>query len=373
MKKKICIAITKGVWGGAQEYVYALATSLPKDTYDVCVICGEGNILPQKLTDAGIRTITIPTLKRDVFFIDDIISFFTLRRILLQEKPDILHLNSSKMGGIGSLVGRLLRIPRIIFTAHAWASNESRFSFISRFTFRILHYITVILSHHTIAVSHKTKRDISGLPFIAHKITVIHNGISDIDFLPKVEARQAIEGMARLSTNTEIIIGTISELHKNKGLDLLIDACTNLPQYASVYIIGEGEERKRLQGMIDGYNLNNKVFLVGQVPNARKYLKAFDVFTLTSRTEALPYCLLEAGLAQCAVIATQVGGIPEIIVHEENGILIRRNRDELVNALNDLLDQKDTRHNIGASLRNTILDKFSIEEMLRKVIDVYHR
>jgi glycosyltransferase involved in cell wall biosynthesis len=370
MKTKVCLAITKGVWGGAQEYVYTLATSLPRDTYDVCVICGEGRTLQDKLTSAGIKIINIPSLTRDIFFVNEIKSFFTLLTIIRRESPDILHLNSSKMGLLGGLVGRLIGVKKIIFTAHGWAFNESR-PWIVRKIFYYTQWLTVLLSHTTIAVSQKTKHDIRKLLWIKDKIKVIHNGIAPIDFVSKIDAREHVRQLVRLSHTTEIMIGTISELHPNKGLDLLIDACRNLPYNTSVYIIGDGEEKERLQEKIEGYELEHKVFLVGRVEEARRYLKAFDIFTLTSRTEALPYTLLEAGLAECAVIATRVGGIPEIITDEKTGLLIHRNIDEITHSITHLIENPEKRLHLGVNLRHDIETQFSVKQMLQKTTEIY--
>ncbi|MEI6843648.1 MAG: glycosyltransferase [bacterium] len=373
MRTKVCLAITKGVWGGAQEYVYTLATSLPKETYDVFVVCGEGNTLQSKLAEKNIKAYTIKTLKRDIFFLNEIKSFFALRYVLTKERPDILHLNSSKMGFMGGLVGRLLGIKKIIFTAHGWASNEKRFSFLSRKIFWLIHWWTIILCHKTIAVSEKTKKDALCMPFAGHKIVVIHNGVGNIDFLDRAVARQKLQEITRLAEHTEIIIGTISELHRNKDLDLLIDSCRNLPHNTSVYIIGEGEEREHLEELIDGFDLGHKVFLAGRIPDARKYLKAFDIFTLTSKTEALPYSILEAGLAGLPVVATKVGGISEVIEDRKNGILIHRDIGGLEKILHKLIENEDLRTSLGKALHETISKEFSVEQMLRKTEEIYFK
>ena len=370
-KIRVCLAITKGVWGGAQEYVYTLATSLPKDKFDVFVVCGEGNILQKKLEENGTRVYTIDSLKRDILFTQEIKSFLSLINIIRKEKPDVLHLNSSKIGFMGGIIGRIMFVPKIIFTTHGWAFNESRFSWIIRKFFYTIQWMTVLMSHKTIAVSYKTKKDTRGMFFADKKINVIHNGIGEINFLPKIEARNKLEAMARLSENTEVIIGTISELHHNKGLDLLIDSSRNLPFNASVYIIGEGEEREHLQELIDGFDLQHKVFLVGRVENAKEYLKAFDIFTLTSRTEALPYSILEAGMAECAVVATPVGGVPEIIEDNKNGILIHRNINEFEKVLKTLIENSEKRKSLGTNLCQTVSQNFSVKKMVAKTEQIY--
>ena len=362
-RKKIMFAITKGVWGGAQEYVFTLATSLPEDKYDVVVVCGEGETLQKNLTVRTIRTITIETLKRNISFVSEIKSFFNLLRIIKNEKPDVLHLNSSKMGLLGGIAGRIYKVPKIIFTCHGWAFNESR-PFIVRKVFLLLQWITVALSHITIAVSRKTKNDIEDLEFIRKKVFVIHNGIGKINFEEKNSARNKFAEI----TNTypkEIIIGTISELHKNKGLDYLISACKNLPLNVSVYIIGEGDEKDNLLEQTKKLGLQNKIHFTGRIDNIKTLLKAFDIFTLTSRTEALPYTILEAGMAGCSVIASRVGGIPEIIENGKSGIVIKSGDiSEISRALKYLIDKPQKRDEFGQSLKMTVEKEFSQDRMV---------
>ncbi len=124
LKKKILVVITKSNWGGAQRYVHDLARHLKED-FDITVACGGTGELVERLTALGIRTLTIPGLARDVHPMQDLAVCIRLGRIIKKERPDVLHLNSSKIGVIGAILGRLIGIKRIIFTAHGWAWNEA--------------------------------------------------------------------------------------------------------------------------------------------------------------------------------------------------------------------------------------------------------
>ncbi|PIR41028.1 MAG: glycosyltransferase family 1 protein, partial [Candidatus Yonathbacteria bacterium CG10_big_fil_rev_8_21_14_0_10_43_136] len=99
MKKKILFVITKSNFGGAQKYVFDLATGLPKDQFDVAVALGGSGILIQKLQAENIRVLPIFSLARDVNPLSDITTFFELWRMFRKEKPDVAHLNSAKAGG----------------------------------------------------------------------------------------------------------------------------------------------------------------------------------------------------------------------------------------------------------------------------------
>lgn len=368
-KLKILYVITKGNFGGAQRYVFDLSTNLPKEEFEVTVAMGEGDTLRERLEQSGIRTIKIMGLKRDINIFGEIISFFHLIKLFKEEKPDIIHLNSSKVGAIGALAGRLTKVPKIIFTGHGWAFNENR-NIISRSIIAFIHWFTIIATHTTIAVSKRIKDQISLFPFTENKISVIHNGIGSIDFLPKEDARSLLS-----DDKNGLWIGTISELHKNKGVDFIIKAFAKIRTQhpgAHLYVIGCGEEEKNLKSLVKEYSLESQIHLLGFRENASKYLKAFDIFTLTSRTEAFPYAPLEAGLAELPVVASRVGGVPEIISNKENGILVEPgNIFEIQFALHDLLSNEEKRLSYGKLLASKILKEFSFEEMLKKTIALY--
>lgn len=358
-KIKILYIITKSNFGGAQKYVYELATSAPKEKFEVVVALGGNGILKDKLESGEIRTIQIPNLENRISLTKDLQVLAYLLRIIKIEKPDIIHLNSSKIGVVGSFAG-LLSKTKTIFTAHAWAFNENR-SAISKFIFKIIYWKTILLSNKTIAVSNKTKDQVSKWPFVKNKITVIHNGVKEIKFFEKEESRN------RLKINrADIVLGTLSELHHIKGLDILIRAMKSLVEInpnIKLIVFGEGEERKKLEKLISKYTLEENIILLGFVKDAARYLKALDVFVLASRSEALSIAILEAGLANLPVVATKVGGIPEIITDKENGLLVEKeNPEELINAILELIKNKTERERLSNSLNKKVIEEFSFDK-----------
>jgi len=379
MKKKILYVITKGNFGGAQRYVFDMVTHIPKDLFEPVVVFGEGKTLGEKLTGAGVRTIAIPSLKRDVGIFSDIRAFFALLSVIKNEKPHIVHLNSSKAGLLGVLAVRVLNVfslstngykPKAIFTGHGWAFNEER-ALITKIIFYKLYWLIVMLSYKTIAVSERTKDQIAWMPFLKKKIYVVRNGIEAFDTLPKLDARKALA--PNLTEKTWI--GTISELHKSKGLDYLLKAFQNIPpKFANVslVVVGAGEEEKNLKSLVNELDLEHKVVFTGFIPDAKKYLSAFDIFTLTSRTEALPYAPLEAGLASLPIVASWAGGIPEIITNEESGLLVDvTNVEKLSGALEQLIVDETRRKTLGASLQGEVSKSFTLEQMITQTTHLY--
>ena len=369
-KKKILYVITKSNWGGAQRQVFDLATNLPEDKFETAVALGGGGLLKEKLDGAGIRTIAVETLGRDIKIFNDLISFFKIFQIIKKEKPDILHLHSSKVGFLGALIGRLLGIKKIIYTVHGWMFLEKQPQWWT-ITMRFFSWLTILLTHKTIAVSENDKNASADFIGVKNKITVIPNGINTINFLEKSEARKKILPNQK-TLDGEFWFGTIAELHKNKGLNFAIEALDkNLP--AVLVIVGEGEERKNLERLILERELQEKVFLVGQIDNTATLLKAFDVFLLPSTKEGMPYSILEAGAAGRPVIASNVGGLPEIITDMESGILVRAGRPaEIRKAMEFLINNPERRAAFGAALQSVVAEKFGLSKMLGQIETLYN-
>ncbi len=370
--RKILYCITKGNFGGAQRYVYDLATNINKIDYEVVVLCGEGEVLPKKLEDAHIRVIQVQSMQRDISIMKELKSFVELYKIFKQEKPDVIHLNSSKMGGSGAFIGRLVGIKNIIFTAHGFAFNEDR-SHISKQILLFFHWITILLTHKTIMVSDKTMKDIDYLPFMKQKLIKIYNGIdTGLDFYGKDEATRFLLKDKNISTVGKTILLSIGELHKNKGYDLFIPALKKVEKDFIYLIIGEGEERNNIERLIENNDLKDKVFLLGRIENAYRYIKAADVFVLPSRTEAFPYVLLESGLAGACILASNVGGIPEVIEDDYNGILFEvSSESDILHKVNLLMEDGAMRETFGNRVRDKVMKQFSLERMVEGTVGVY--
>ena len=394
-KTKIFYFITKGNFGGAQRYVFEMAKNLPKNNFDITVIMGEGRELREKLNRLGIRTIQLETLVRDIKIVADWKTFRLLFRIISQEKPDILHLNSSKAGGLGAFAGRLAKVPKIIFTIHGLAFNENRPSW-QKHLIKLGHWLSIILCHQVIVVAESLKKQIESWPRVKKKIIVIHNGLDTVKFFNRFVARNELlnyfppeirqlknKNVASQNMQTKFWIGTVSELHKNKGLDILIEAFagtvksmlgSSIGWSLVLVIIGDGDEKASLQKLIRDKRLEDRIFLLGRIPDARNYLNALDIFTLTSRTEALPYTILEAGAAGLPVVASDVGGISEIIPEPEYGILVPPgNVKEIEKSLLYLIKKPEYRKLAGANLKKRIQENFSIKKMVTETVGLYQK
>lgn len=374
MPKKVLFLITKSNWGGAQRYVYDLAVGLPKDKYEVEVACGGAGPLVDKLRATGVRVIPIPSLQRDISLGKEWLAFWETTDIIRHEKPDILHINSSKAGAYGALLGRLLRVRKIIFIAHGWAFNEDRPAW-QRIILKLGHWLTVLLSHQTIAVSEEVKRQLDW-PFASGKMTVVYNGRKLENLKSREEARAfLIKHEPRLQKYRDDFWSmTIAELHPIKRHDAVIKTMKEVVRlwpHTRHLIISGGQDEAYLKRLIVALELQDNVFLLGTIDEAAGYLKAADIFILASRSEAMPYAIIEACIAGLPIVATAVGGIPEVIENDKSGLLTKPlDNKSLFEAIFKLRKEEVLRGKLAAGATERAIH-FKFEDTLAKTIKVY--
>ena len=326
----ILYVVTQGEVGGAQKYVLQLAQAF----HGRIAMGTESDRLAMEAENAGIAVSRLYHLKRGISPLNDILALYDLVHLVKKTRPDIVHLNSSKAGFLGSLLPWFIDV-KIIYTAHGFVFNEPKnpitkwfLKWLERFSSRFRDYI-IAVSQYDMQTALEAKIIDPG------KISVVHNGIDEFILLNKTSARQYLG----LSTE-KAVVGTIANPYHNKGLDVLIKAASLLPleqrDFLQIGIIGEGKMRHLLERQIAKLGLQNVVKLLGHRELANHYLRAFDVFTLPSRKEGFPYALLEAMQAGLPIIATEVGGNSEALGGA--GILIPPNNPkQLANTISTLI------------------------------------
>lgn len=361
--QKVLLVITKSNWGGAQKYVYDIATELKRRGYNVVVAAGGNGEMIHRLQEASVPTRELTKLKNNMNPLGSMFAFFELISLFRHEQPDIVHINSSKAGLFGTVAGRLAFVPRIIFTAHGWPFNEERAPW-QRFILRKLMQLTVLFSHRTICVSDKTMQDLLS-PTVMRKCAIVHNGIRTISFKPSTSFYENFRTMRKERT----AIVSIGELHPSKGFDLALRYLSNLQDLSwEWFILGDGHHRLKLEGLIKQHDLSSRVHLMGHVSHAAEYLESFDLFFLPSRTEALAYVAIEALQSDLPIIASDVGGIPEVLAKDPGTTLIDIRNEKTIEVLREKLLTYPSRI---ASGRDELRKEFSLEQMINKTIEVY--
>jgi glycosyltransferase involved in cell wall biosynthesis len=330
-KQKIIYFITQSEWGGAQKYVFDLATNIDQNSYEVLIACGQGNgELTDRLTQKKFKTLRLKWTRRSINPFKDLLALIEIIKILKREKPEIVHLNSSKISILGSLSVKIaewlfgLEKIKIIYTAHGWVFNEPLAAWKKKF-YILAEKLTSNLKSKIITVS-----DYDFRQALKYKITTpeklfkIKNQINrpESNFLDKNLAREKIyqflkKNKSNLNLTENIkIAGTIANLYPTKGLEYLIKAAKIVlekDKQLIFIVIGDGILKNDLNQLIIKLNLTDNFFLLGQIKNASHFLKGFDLFILPSVKEGLPYTILEAKAAGVPIITTKVGGLPEIV------------------------------------------------------------
>lgn len=373
---KIIYIITQSEWGGAQRYVFDLATNLPKDKFETIVAAGGEQELFAKLALKGVKTARIKHLAREISPVNDLLAIMEIYRLIKALRPDIVHLNSAKAGLVGSIASFLARYSlngrkhKLIYTVHGFVFNEPM-NQAKKIFYVWLEKITALFKDKLICVSEFDRQQ--GL---IHKIcrpdklVVINNGLPPLAFLEPAAAKNEL-GWPRDKT----IIGAIANFYETKGLIFLIKAAAKVaasnPEILFV-LIGEGELRPKLEKEIKNLNLQNNFILTGAKPDAYKYLPAFDIFVLPSVKEGFPYAILEAMQAGCPVIATKAGGAPEIIDNEKNGLLVKpADFEELAQAISRLIKDKNLAQSLGRQAKIDAGQKFRLEETVEETKKIY--
>ena len=386
--KKVLFVVTQSEMGGAQRFLRALVGNLDKAKFEMLVAAGpaESGIRNYELLDQlekeGIKTVRLQHLQREMRPISDLITLFEFRRVINEFKPDTLFLLSSKAGFLGSLISKFL-IPnssfKIIYRIGGWSFNDpwSKWKkrlwiILERFSSRWKDVIIVNNSYDL-----KQAHELKIKP--REKVALIYNGLDvyKMEYLPKEEARlklyeKAVRQAGKVFQG-KTIIGTVANFYPTKGLKYLIEAAEYFKNKDDVIfiVIGDGQERKDLELLITNYQLQHKVLLLGQIPDAYKLLTAFDIFVLSSVKEGFPWAVIEAMAAKLPVIATKVGALPEIIENGKNGFIVEPTRPEkIAEKIQDLLNSERLRQELGIQAHQTVLFKFTLDKMVQQIEDL---
>jgi len=368
-KTKILYLITQSEWGGAGRYVFDLAGNLPKDQYEVAVAAGGNEELFESLKKIAITTYQLKNLVRQISAIDDIKAYSEIKKLVKKVNPDILHLNSSKAGVIGAIAGRHAKVKKIVYTAHGFVFNEPMPGW-KKIIYLLAEKFSAKYKDAIICVSEFDRQTaIKNKIASETKLVTVNNGVGPIDFIDSKTAREKLN-----LPPDKIVIGTIANFYETKGLVYLIKAAKLITEkFPDVIfrLIGFGQLENDLKAEIQRLNLSDR-FFIGKVENGKNYLKAFDYYILSSVKEGFPYAILEAMQTGLPIVATNVGGIPEMISDKTNGLLVKSaDPRALAQALTSLLQDKNLAAQLGNQAKLDVEKKFSLQKMLAETQKVY--
>jgi glycosyltransferase involved in cell wall biosynthesis len=293
-------------------------------------------------------------------------NFRSIRAVINYSKSakiDIIHCIDMKSTIVGGIASIFLKGIKTVTTVHGLPEPYNNFgkNIIHIISLAIYYGLLRFLFDAKICVSNDLKERVKNI-IGAKCVEVIHNGI---ELTP-------VEKMPSKSTFT---IGTVGRLDEVKGHDYLISAAHKLiseREDIEFQIIGFGPLEKRLKETVANLGLTHKIHFLGFRTDAKKLIAGLDIFVLSSLHEGIPYVLLEAMASQKPVVCTNVGGIPEVVTHQQDGILVQpKDPNGLCHAIKELLSKRDYMEFVGINARQKIDKQFSSELMAEKTHSLY--
>jgi glycosyltransferase involved in cell wall biosynthesis len=284
-------------------------------------------------------------------------------------RPDILHAHDYKTDILAVLLGRWFGA-RTLTTMHGFVSRGGRLEVY----YRLDHWALRRLDH-VVAVSDDLYQMLPALGIPPTRRSLLPNGIDVQQFARRRSTREARASLGMDASR--LVIGAVGRLAAEKGFDLLIQAFDRILGTgldAELVIVGEGQERPRLEALIAQLGRGDRVRLLGYQAEVRHLYEAFDVFALSSRREGLPNVVLEAMALEVPVVATRVAGVPGMIEDGIDGLLVEpESVDELTAALQRLLPDGDLRRRLAAGARHTIESRYSFTARMERMGLIYDR
>jgi glycosyltransferase involved in cell wall biosynthesis len=361
-RARVFVLVTLGEVGGAQGYVASLLPALA-DEYDVVAGAHGGAFVREAAERSGIEFVHLEHLRRPISPWRDLRGFVELYRLLRQQRPDVLHASSSKAGVIGRLAALAARVPVRIFTVHGWAftAHSGTASALYRWADRIAGRATTA----TICVSQRERADgLRARTCRADRTVVIPNGI-EVDAYPQAPLERAVPRLI-----------SVGRLAAPKDWSTLLSALTRLDSeaFAELAIVGEGPEREQIEDELARHSLGGRVRLLGQRDDVPRLLADADVFLLASRSEGLPLSVIEAMAAGLPVVASDVGGLRELVLEDETGALVPPGDPAaLAEALRPLLADRELRRRLGTAGRERAKALFDVSGFRRAHLELYRR
>ena len=376
--------------GGSAQNTLLTALNHDPQYYNVRIIKGstresamteaETRLVNEQLTTAnkrGIEVIDLPSLVRRISPLNDITAFISIFRILRRSKPDIVHTHTSKAGILGRLTAWMARVPIIIHTPHGHVFYGHFGRSLSRIFLQMERLLGKI-THHHIALTPEECNDYLSLRVAQpNNTSVIHSGV-DLQRFSK-GAKQRTEKRKELGFSPHsLVVGYVGWLIPIKGVTYLVNAMAKIVEQhpkSLLVLVGKGddkgEEEIKLKEQVERAGLADKVRFLGWRPDVDEIMGCFDIFVLPSLNEGMGRVLVEAMAAGLPIVASRVGGIPDLVKHGENGLLVPpADTSALEKAISALLQDGARRKRMGKAGKK-MCGPYSAEAMVEQIDVLY--
>ena len=369
MKKFRILHLIRPAAGGMKNHLLSLLRHCDREMFDPIVACPR--YMARDLTSLNFKAIDLP-IRGELSPLSDLRVVKQLVSILKDEKITILHAHSSKAGLVGRVAARLAGTPLVLLTAHNSIFYEE-WPFWKKSLFAFAERLLNRYTDRLIAVSEALRGELIKRERLDQdKVVTIWNGIETELFETQVERCFILRNLDL--PLSEQVVGMVARLASQKGVTYFLKAAAMLAMDYKVnfVVIGDGPLRRQLEEEASSLGIKDRVVFTGERHDIPYLLPAFDVFVLSSLTEGLPLTILEALAAGCPVVATRVGGIPEIIQDNVNGLLVEpADPAGLAIAVASLLSDPQKAASMGQAGKALVKEKFTAAVMVRKVEDEY--
>jgi glycosyltransferase involved in cell wall biosynthesis len=353
---------TGRTWGGGQQQVLYLHRGLLWRSIPSFLVCPKGSPLARKAAAEG-----LPVVEMKLGFPVRLVPAAKVVTLARRHGIRTLHMHTSPAHSIGLWVARLLGadIQKVVSRRVAFRRRANLFTR-RKYLRRGLRYI---------AISGAVRKTLLQMGIPEQDVSIVHSGIGIARF-SHADRHRARKIARELGIGDEVfVIGSVGSLVACKGHAVLIEALGRVAEEAPnlvCVIVGEGPERPNLESLIRRKGLEGKVLLTGQRDEVPEFLSLMDLFIMPSLQEGLGAALLEAMAAGKPVIASDVGGMPEVIAHGQNGMLVPPGKPEaLAEAITGLIRDPLRRFALGAKGRQDVQNRFSSDAMVEGTIEVY--
>jgi glycosyltransferase involved in cell wall biosynthesis len=362
--------VTATTTGGVGLLILSLVKHLDRRAFKLSVAFGRGYLLDRSFDEAGVTVYTLSTSRR-VGLLAVIRGTLEVYRILSRGRYDIVQSHTSVGGVIGRLAGWAARTPVVLWTVHGLGAHPGHPAW-KRLLLRSVESVLDWFTNHYVAVSNDLRdAGVRAGIYPADKVSVIPNGLQ-LDHVPSSMDRAAKRRALGIPEGCPVI-GTVTRLEPQKANDVFLQAVAGVTRHMPdlvTLIAGDGPQRADLEGMAASLGLTERVRFLGWRTDAVELLGILDIFCMSSRWEGCPMVLLEAMAMRCPIVATDIGGVREIVINEETGLLVALDDPEaLANAVLHLLGDDAKRERFGEAGRRRVKERFSAEGML----DAYGR
>lgn len=356
--------------GGMKKHLLSLLRMMDKEKYDVAVACSFDKDTKEYIRKIGVEVFDVDICD-SINPAKDYVALRKLRYAINNFKPDIVHMHGAK----AALVGRVACLYKPCYTV-VTVHNFPGYEYMNRYKKKVFLLFNRFLNKRTsqfITVSDALKKEIAKVENINEdKIKTIYNCIDKSIYVENADFN--LKDYLNIPQNS-IVVGCIARLIPSKGVQDLIAAANVLSELNSLYfaVAGDGPMMGELKKMVDGLNLNRRFFFLGYRNDIPDFLRNIDIFVLPSHQEGFGLSIAEALGEGVPVIATSVGGIPEIIQDGTNGILVEQNNiDMLANEIRHLAFDRDYREKLSKEGIKTVEQKFTCRKMYNEIERIYY-